>query len=264
MEGRAMSIPVYVLSLVAVAVAGCQLRVEPGQAAADAALSDGPVAADAAPGGDGATGDGAVAARCPGPDSDVVALFSFDDGAGPTFADETGAHQAEVVSGSVSIVAGPDGCGNAVAFPAAGEEAVIVVPDSPAFQLAAGSVDLWVRAGSVAGRQGLASRDADGASLPGHFKIDLEEGYVVVRLQQDNASYFLCSDAPLLAGSWVHIGVNFGPPGAELWVDGVRATRDEPVEQIPCGDLLTTGIDGNQNPWSLGAANSRSAEGLSA
>ena len=56
---------------------------------------------------------------------------------------------------------------------------------------------------------------------------------------------------PLAIGRWSHFGVNFGPPGLELWVNG-RAVGFS---------SYANGLRGNQNPWTVGVSNDSSVEG---
>ena len=117
---------------------------------------------------------------------------------------------------------------------------------------------------------GILSRDAGGTTAGGHIGLLMDEaGRLAVRLQGlgglDDPDAGQCTIAPLAVGRWVHVLVNFGPPGLELFVDGERATRQQPTRfvgfDIPCGTDSPRGISGNQNPWLLGADSSQSSEG---
>lgn len=68
-----------------------------------------------------------------------------------------------------------------------------------------------------------------------------------------------------MAGRWTHIGINFGPPGAELWIDGVMATNTARLDTengpVDCNQRDSQGIDGNSNPWGFGVDTTVSANG---
>lgn len=72
------------------------------------------------------------------------------------------------------------------------------------------------------------------------------------------------------AGDWHHLGVNFGPPGVELWIDGVLQTGTGEVINIepprgptanPCTGMSSDGIAGNDIPWFFGVNNGFSSPG---
>ncbi|MBA3502099.1 MAG: hypothetical protein H0T65_17175, partial [Deltaproteobacteria bacterium] len=105
-------------------------------------------------------------ARCdPGTTADTVALYSFESA---LTADTTAAHDAT----NVDAVTSTDGtCGSAAArFDGVSH---LVVPDSPAFDLAEGSVELFARVPNPATgeAQGLISRDALDTDFDGHISI---------------------------------------------------------------------------------------------
>lgn len=207
-------------------------------------------------------------------DPATVALYTFEGGYGANrVQDETGDHDGSYI-GSMSKISGPTGCGNAVDF-GAGEYAT--VPASSAWNLSVGSVSLWARfADSVSGAtQGVLSRDASSSasgSQKGHFNImrDGPLGRIIVRLQDAAGDdHYFCSDDVVPFGTWVEIAVNFGPPQVELYIDGVRATSSDTVTPTfnvaqppaPCNPSYTGGIDGNNEPWLLGASAAGSEEG---
>ena len=229
--------------------------------------------------GAGGSGGEAVAVQGCGepPDEYTVALYSFEDLSDGAMFDSTEAHSGRFVGGTPPSVPGPPGCGNAfeVSEPKYG-----LVDDSPAFDLEEGSVEVWLRAPSQFRRRrlGVVSRDAQDQDFPGHFSLyvasvaedegddaEFVQGHVVVRLQTEDITIAHCSEEPLSPGGWAHIGVNFGPGGLELYVDGDRQRRegfvDLDVFDVPCGGRIRTGIDGNDNPWVLGARSERSDEG---
>jgi len=200
------------------------------------------------------------------PDPDTVALLTFE-GSGNTVSDATGKHPGAVVGSGVARVPGQAGCGKAVAFPNAITD-YVTIPDSPDWDLTQGSVDFWVRIDtpSPAGFRGIVSRDANQQALPGHFTVfQLCDGGLAVRLQKDLNDRDVRCSTPVSLGVWHHVGVNFGPGGLALYIDGVEATRSETLKsctfQLQCGTSGDQGLAGNDNPWVLGASSSGSVEG---
>lgn len=99
------------------------------------------------------------------------------------------------------------------------------------FDLLAGSVDLWLLVPEITGTVPLLSRDALGKASE-HMTFFLSSvsdadtvtstRHLVIRHQRMGAGAAVCSEDPLPAGAWVHLAYSFGPPGMELYIDGVR------------------------------------------
>lgn len=204
-------------------------------------------------------------------DGDTVALYTFDDDeGGVALTDATGMHHGTLVDGTVSVVPGPEGCGSALAFPEDGN-AYAEIPQDPDFLLEQGAVDFWMRPMSTTPQaiQGVVGRDASGRTDPGHLSVWFApDRTLVARLQNEDGEAVRCSNEPLELDQWVHVAVNFGAEGFDLLVDGVRATRTQPIvldptmdEEIACGGGSLLGIAGNDNPWVLGASSHHSMEG---
>ncbi|MGF1465134.1 MAG: LamG-like jellyroll fold domain-containing protein [Sandaracinaceae bacterium] len=201
--------------------------------------------------------DGGSPLRCPPPDDDTVALFTFDGDDGTTFPDSLGgpAGQAE---GSVARVDGPPGCGRALRF-TEDQASFVAIADDPRWDLPVGTVDLMVRPRRC-GRAGRSStdtfisRDALNRNEPGHFLIALDRDCrLVYRLQVPAREVLLVSDRELTLGAWHHVAATFGPEGLELWQDGQLVATD-PGEELE-------GLGDNANPWTLGASTRRSRDG---
>ena len=196
----------------------------------------------------------------------ALARYDFEDAAGATtLHDARGLADAQLVDGTFAPIAGPAGCGSALAFGDAGLFAQI--PNLPSWDLDEGSVDFWLRAPDAAGAYGVLGRDQLGTDSPGHFSVWLTpDNTVTLRLQGATAHGTHCTDAALAPGQWAHVGFNFGGAGSELWVEGVLGTRtgDPRIETIvpECGTTTTDGIAGNEQPWVLGFDTSRSATAL--
>jgi hypothetical protein len=205
-------------------------------------------------------------------DSGTIALFSFEESLSDTFlANQLQSDQIDgrLVGSGFSPVPGPTGCGNAIEFPAsAGSSAYVLIPDRRrrgrnVFSLSEGSIDLSVRAPGGApysSRLTVAARDTAGLDTGIALMIACD-GTLVARIGRiDGTQFHQCSDAPIGADAWHRVAVNFGPPGFELLVDGVRQTRTGSVglgqsgctELVACGTSTTTGMDVGTSPWVLG------------
>jgi hypothetical protein len=224
---------------------------------------DGPVdAADSAP--PDAWPDGGTCAV--GPDPGTLALYPVLLASGTQLVDTTTDHPGKL-AGVVPRVSGATGCGQALAFSGKIEDYAEIAAD-PAWNLKTGSIDLWVRIdGSTNKHLGIVSRDAEDTAKPGHFSLfQLVDGGIGVRLQRDSNDGIARCSQPVSKGDWHYIGVNFGKGGLELYVDGVPANRTDKYVVSPvtlkCGTSTEEGIDGNQNPWVLGASSHLSAEGV--
>jgi hypothetical protein len=195
----------------------------------------------------------------------VVALYSFDDS--DLFADATGAHPG-AARGTPAAITGP--CTSALGVTGATDYGL--VERSPAFALADGAIDFYARVDALGGRRGLVSRDASGTDIPGHISIAIAgDGMLWVRLQDSAApnDHFRCSDAPVTAGAWFHVGVSFGANGLALWIDHVaqtaRATATsvyDDASPVDCQLPFTGGIAGADEPWVFGALAWTSPAGL--
>lgn len=214
---------------------------------------------DAAGNSDGIVDQAADA--CSGVDPDTIALFSFEGALG---ADASGTHSG-TIEGNVTPGSGRCGASSAVF-----DSGHVLVPDDAAFDLATGSIELFVRLSSTstADNQGLVTRDAQGTNLDGHFSIFVTStAEIVARLQFGGVSFHRCAGAfPTM--QWVHVGVSFGGDAAQglrMWIDGVEATAASATvggAAVDCTGQIAEGISGNDNALVIGASNARtSAEG---
>ncbi len=236
----------------------------PADGAADAELPDAELPDAELP--DAATVD----PDCPvAPDEYTVALYTFDADPPTRVLDDGLAGVSGSIVGTISRVGGR--CGDAIHFSRTDPTPFVGIVDSPWWDLPVGSIDFWMRASSFG--SGVLSRDALGNVENGHMTVYVgDTGHVVVRMQSrsDDNAVFRCSDAPIPLGAWVRVGINFGAPGVELWVDGVLSSRDENVpldsaRGLPtafCANNAPVGIEGNSEPWLFGGASDRSAVGV--
>ncbi len=231
----------------------------------DSADADDPSSTDDAGGppdtASGATPDpddagGAPAAAPPPPPAASVpapiVLLHFED-TGPVAADDSGNARDGAYQGGASPGAtGWDGAGTAVSFD--GEDDFVEIAADTAFALPEGTVAFRINAADLGGRQALVSRDSSGYDDGGHLTAWVHgDGRVEVRLQSDSASTTLESaSGAITEGDWAHIAISFGPEGAALVIDGVTVDTDS----------YTGGIDGNNEPWTLGAGQNRSGDGV--
>lgn len=220
--------------------------------------------ADASEDGDGEADLG----PCEGPpDPDVLALYTLDD-EDLTSAAGGPSGSVEGPTSRTSWVDGPPGCGRALRFDGGTPEGYAVIPDDPAWDGVA-SIDLYLRLdGGPGPASGVLSRDAAGETLPGHLTLVRgEDDRLGLRLQRAPETVELCSAAPLPLDAWVRVGINLGAGGVELWVDGLRADGTEALSgtlSLACSapdPPIEAGIDGNDNPWVLGAGAWGSGEG---
>ncbi len=162
----------------------------------------------------------------------------------------------------------PGVCGSALSF-STGER--LVIPDAPEWDLDSGSFDLWILplGGAPTRMQGILSRDATGRDFPGHIAfIRASSGQVGVRIQGQASVAVVCSDDAVLTDRWTHVGVNWGPPTVELFVDGVAQDGTGILEvsdiaQRTCGVHSAASITGNDNPWILGVNGTATSPGSS-
>lgn len=209
-----------------------------------------------------ASGDAAVpdtfmpVAPCPGVLPGTLALYPFENGA----ADASGAHPA-MFAGTPGTSEGPRECDTAIAFEGDAAD-YVAIPDAPAWDLAIGSVSLWLRMRGT-GEQGIIGRDALGAN-DGHIGLLIDSGgRMGLRVQRGGLDSVVCSNGVLPLNQWMHVVVRFGPPAIELEIDGVVQTGTGTLSIFGsgCGTAAPWGIDGNDNPWAIGVNTGRSGEG---
>ncbi|MEM6954282.1 MAG: LamG-like jellyroll fold domain-containing protein [Myxococcota bacterium] len=188
-----------------------------------------------------------------------VAFFDFN---ADVVDDVTGG--SGTTNGTRFEAAGPCG-GSAIAVPRGGDH--FLVSDRPSFDLDEGSIDFWAFIADPGGRaRAIFSRDAIDVEQPGHITLAvMPDGTLAVRLQYTLETQAIACSAPLRTDSWHRIGLNFGPGGFELWVNGERqnasGTLIERGYEWVCRSTHTHGIAGNDNPITVGLSQVFSIEG---
>ena len=244
------------LAAIAIAVSGCaqMLGLDPterrdaGSTGDDAAADDGAAAPDAC-------------ASCPR----LVARYRFEG----DLDDTTGAHHGSAIGSGLTYVADRDGSGQALLIPTT-LTSYVRVADAAAFDIAAGTIELWFHVGPAApaAELGLISRDANGTTMDGHFNIRLTiDRKLVARIQRmsdPTVEAFRCTSGAI-SGGWHHVEAVFGPGGFtvrldDAAVDGTMWTNSSGTV-LSCTAPWDRGIAGNANPWAIGALTVTATEG---
>ena len=120
----------------------------------------------------------------------------------------------------------------------------VVVPHDPKWLLAGGTLVLDFTADRLKGVQGLLSKDAKGFVDGGHLGIWLDEGTVVVRLQDRKSDHVVQSPAKAVRqGVPTRLALAFGPGGMRLHLDG----------KVVGSNAYAGGLLGTQEPLVIGA-----------
>ncbi|MEL6584568.1 MAG: Ig-like domain-containing protein [Pseudomonadota bacterium] len=135
-----------------------------------------------------------------------------------------------------------------------GKNDYAVFDDEGFYELEAGRVTVDFSMDKTDSTRTLVSRDANGQAEPGHFTMYVDNGQVVARLQSDQVSYEVRSASNLLKKNTDYkVEFEFGPDGMKLLVDG----------QVVDTNSYTGGIEGNSEPWVIGANQWNSSQGTS-
>ena len=193
----------------------------------------------------------------------ILGRFTYD----VDFDDVDGRHTARRQNAGGCITRTPGRsveCGRALHFASSCEAAWVEIEDSEDWNDVS-AVDFWLRPGASA-PAGYVSRDALGFGT-GHFAIFRgEEDRIAVRVQlaSDETQTTICSNERIDDDEWIHIGVNVGAGGIELWIDGVAQSgrgdltlrSEDPVWILTCNDNAELELDLGELdlPWVLGAS----------
>ena len=184
-------------------------------------------------------------------DLNPVGYWRLADGVG---ADEVGGTDA-VYQGATTSADDPFASTETTSAAFDGSSDYIEIPDDPAWQLSDGTLQLWFNPTDVSGMQGLIERDASGQSASGHIGLYLNGDDLALRIQTTTQSKTITFPNSITAGEWHHAAVSFGSNGLELYLNGDLVAEDS---------SFTTGIDGNNNPWVIGARAWQTSEGSNA
>ncbi|HEX6143129.1 MAG TPA: LamG-like jellyroll fold domain-containing protein [Geminicoccaceae bacterium] len=120
----------------------------------------------------------------------------------------------------------------------------VVVAHDPKWLLAGGTLVLDFTADRLKGVQGLLSKDARGFGDGGHLVIWLDEGRLVVRLQDRKNDHLVQSPANAVKKAVpTRLSLAFGPGGMKLFLDGTAVGSNPHAG----------GLQGNQEPLVIGA-----------
>jgi hypothetical protein len=214
--------------------------------------------------------DGSIDAPIDAPPPEpFVAEYLFDD----SLEDENGSHDASAVGSDFTYLNGRDGATDKAVRIGTTLTSYLRIADSPDFDIPKGTIELWFRFdGTVpAGDLGLLSRDANASATNGHVNVRLShDRRIVVRIQKMSTptiEAYRCTSAAVATNVWHHVVIAFGGSLA-VEVDGVVAdgTSWTDTQSIAhdCTAAWSTGIDGNDNPWIVGALTVQATEGTGA
>lgn len=205
-----------------------------------------------------------------GADEWTTMLFGFEDLPGFSSADNTGSFTATYFKG-VSTTSAADapsvaGCGKGLF----GNEKWGEVSHDPAFSRKQASLDLLYKTPTSfipTRMMAILSKDATGFGTS-HLNLGINpDGRVMLRMSRTDFEFYRCS-APIENETWVHIGINFGEPDLELWVNGQLAHESgshgylDNSNPRPCETgVRVMGLDGNTEPWAIGASANPSTAG---
>ena len=181
-----------------------------------------------------------------------VVLLNFDDPDTSSAVDDSGnGHNGVYQGGADTIAGGWDGSGTAASLD--GIDDYIEIAHSPDFHLDQGTLSIRFNADTLHDGA-LISRDSNGNDGGGHIRIELNaNGSISVRLQSDASSYHMSSASGLVTpGEWHHLAVSFGDDGMAAFIDGTQVASKS----------YTGGIGGNSEPWTLGADQTTSGDGI--
>lgn len=200
---------------------------------------------------------------------DVIARYSFEGNIIDSVGSHNGVTHDDTEPDCLSFGPGHDGGGQALRFSPDCTESYVQIEDDDGWDEVS-SIDFWLSIEEYTDHRGVLSRDAQFSETAGHFTIWVtRDSCIVVRHEHDTLQRkVLCSSASLVHGQWVYVGINLGLGGIELWIDGVQQAGEGSVSLGPIvyeceadGREWTHGIEGNGNPWVIGASLVSASEG---
>ncbi len=137
-----------------------------------------------------------------------------------------------------------------------GSNDYVEIPHDDSYLLRSGAIAFWFRADSVLGNKGLFSKDSSGYDNGGQVTISMTGATVRARLESSSAQHDLVA-GPVLANTWYHVVLTFGPDGMHLFLNGTEASSSS----YTGGLGATSGGSGNTEPIALGVDTSTSGNG---
>ncbi|MDX1432308.1 MAG: Ig-like domain-containing protein [Gammaproteobacteria bacterium] len=198
---------------------------------------------------DGGAGEDVIPAT---PQPMPIAYWTLDEVSGSVAADVAGSAQNGIYFGNIDkndsgppASLAPFGAGTAAEIHNTTSERIVVAHD-PVFQVDDGTVMLWFNTDRSSGRQTLFSKDHSGFLEGGHLNIALVNSTIEVRLQSDDASFFVNGKAGAFrTNTWHHLAFSFGAGGMKLYLDG----------NLLDADPYTGGISDNEEAIVIGGSN---------
>lgn len=204
-------------------------------------------------------------------DQDTVALWTFESGSASA-PDHTGMFPVTWRGGSPSAAPGPDECSLSVQMNGSlfGE----VNFTSGFAGLTEGALEMFVWLPPKSDKiHAILAADAKNQKTNGHFVLGYEtQGKIVLRMQNAESApgggktFYMCSGPNMPTNQWIHLGINFGPPSVQMFVNGVIAENEgvhfKHGNQQNCGDNPVWSPADNGNPLVVGGATNEATEGI--
>ena len=172
-----------------------------------------------------------------------VAFWRLGESSGTSAVDEISGANGTYTNSPTLGATGPFGNIAATATDFNGATDYVSIPDSTAWDLTDGSLQLWFNAVDASVGGTLLDRDGAGTN-EGEFYIDLYGGDITVNLEGTNGGLLQATNV-ITSGVWVQLTVTFGANGLEIYVDGTRVAFDAGI---------TGGIDGNNSDLTVGSS----------
>ncbi len=189
-------------------------------------------------------------------DADTLALFDMEGAASGTIVDVVGGIESTFTV-APEEVNGVDGCGAALSGDAT---SYAELPGESALTLTEGAIDLfvWFPPDPPLGHAvGILHRTVEPRGVLSPFGLLwLGTGRVVLRTERridGIPKVGICSDGPMPTERWIHIGINVGPPGVELYVDGVLQAGEGRFDDSPGSQPGACALTGPPDPLPPGA-----------
>ena len=111
------------------------------------------------------------------------------------------------------------------------DRAALVFDHSKDIDLTKGTIAFSFNPTSLSGYQSLFSKDASGYGDGGHMTAYIHPlGHLVVRIQNDERSYYLEVKNAIKAGGAYDFALSFGPQGVELYLNGAKVAYDRDIK----------------------------------